>query len=101
MYSTPGSDGGVDETLQEQRDPVLSQHVSDELSGRSSKDSRMDHRWPPVRQLLHRQRHHNLVSNKEQSSDLTWNSRGEITHHCFLRRESTNNGCLKLFLHYS
>lgn len=56
----------MDESLQEQRDPVLPQHVSDELSGRSSKDSWVDHRWPPIRQLLHRQRNHNLVSIKDK-----------------------------------
>lgn len=62
MYSSAGSDRGVDESLQEQRDSLLPQHVSNELSGRSSKDSCMDHRRPTVRQLLHRQRYHNLVS---------------------------------------
>lgn len=41
---------------------MLSQHVSDELTGRSSKDSCVDHRWLTIRQLLHRQRHHHLVS---------------------------------------
>lgn len=43
MYSSPGSDGGVDESFQEQRDPVLPQHVSDELPGGPDKDSCMDH----------------------------------------------------------